>query len=45
MGKGDALQCGFAAARDDIVVTLDADGSTDPVEIESFVAALRTGAN
>ncbi len=29
-GKGDALACGFAAARGDIVVMLDADGSADP---------------
>jgi len=29
-GKGDALRAGFEAARGDIIVTLDADGSTDP---------------
>ena len=29
-GKGNALACGFAAARGDIIVMLDADGSTDP---------------
>src|SRR5580765_6103248 len=29
-GKGDALRCGFAAASGDIIVMLDADGSTDP---------------
>jgi glycosyltransferase involved in cell wall biosynthesis len=28
-GKGDALQAGFAAAKGDILVTMDADGSTD----------------
>ena len=27
MGKGNALACGFAAARGDVIVTLDADGS------------------
>jgi len=42
-GKGDALACGFAAASCDIVVTLDADGSTDPAEIPRFVAALLAG--
>ena len=35
-GKGDALACGFAAARGDIIVMLDADGSTDPAEIPHF---------
>ncbi|HEY1740432.1 MAG TPA: glycosyltransferase family 2 protein [Acidimicrobiia bacterium] len=44
-GKGDALACGFAAAHGDIIVMLDADGSTDPAEIPRFVAALRTGAD
>src|SRR5688500_16912424 len=29
-GKGAALRAGFAAASGDIVVMLDADGSTDP---------------
>jgi glycosyltransferase involved in cell wall biosynthesis len=44
-GKGNALACGFAAASGDILVMLDADGSTDPTEIPRFVAALRTGAD
>jgi CheY-like chemotaxis protein len=44
-GKGDALRCGFDAARGDIVVMLDADGSTDPAEIPFFVGALLTGAD
>jgi len=44
-GKGDALACGFRAARGDIIVMLDADGSTDPAEIPRFVAALLTGAD
>jgi len=44
-GKGAALRTGFAAARGDIVVMLDADGSTDPREIPSFVAALVDGAD
>jgi glycosyltransferase involved in cell wall biosynthesis len=44
-GKGNALAAGFAACSGDIVVTLDADGSTDPAEIPRFVAALRHGAD
>lgn len=44
-GKGNALACGFAAARGDIVVTVDADGSADPAEIPRFVAALVAGAD
>jgi glycosyltransferase involved in cell wall biosynthesis len=44
-GKGNAMACGFAAARGDIIVTLDADGSADPAEIASFVAALVAGAD
>jgi glycosyltransferase involved in cell wall biosynthesis len=44
-GKGDALACGFAAARGDIVVMLDADGSTRPEEIPLFVDALVRGAD
>ncbi|HEX5202461.1 glycosyltransferase family 2 protein [Paractinoplanes rhizophilus] len=44
-GKGNALACGFAAATGDILVMIDADGSTDPTEIPSFIAALRGGAD
>jgi glycosyltransferase involved in cell wall biosynthesis len=44
-GKGDALQAGFAAAKGDIIVMMDADGSTDGKEIPRFVAALTTGAD
>lgn len=44
-GKGNALRCGFAAARGDIVVMMDADGSTDPREIPRFVEALLAGAD
>ncbi|HEX2863156.1 MAG TPA: glycosyltransferase family 2 protein, partial [Deinococcales bacterium] len=42
-GKGDALRQGFAAATGDIIVMLDADGSTDPAEIGTFVRKLRDG--
>jgi glycosyltransferase involved in cell wall biosynthesis len=44
-GKGNALACGFAAATGDIIVMIDADGSTDPAEIPQFVAALTKGAD
>lgn len=44
-GKGAALRCGVAAATGDIVVMLDADGSTDPAEIPAFVGALMAGAD
>jgi hypothetical protein len=44
-GKGDALFAGFRVARGDIIVTLDADGSQNAGEIESFVAALVAGAD
>jgi glycosyltransferase involved in cell wall biosynthesis len=44
-GKGDALRAGFAAATGDVIVALDADGSTDPTEIPAFVGALCAGAD
>ena len=44
-GKGAALRSGFAAATGDIIVMLDADGSTDPAEIPMFVNALLAGAD
>jgi len=43
-GKGNALSCGFAAATGDIIVMIDADGSTDPAEIPAFVGLLQAGA-
>ena len=43
-GKGNALLCGFAACSSDIVVTLNADGSTDPGELPRYVDALLAGA-
>ena len=45
MGKGSALMQGFARARGDIVVMLDADGSTSPKEIPRFIHALQSGAD
>jgi glycosyltransferase involved in cell wall biosynthesis len=44
-GKGAALRSGFAAATGDIIVMLDADGSTDPAEIPAFVGPLLAGAD
>ncbi|HWB36150.1 MAG TPA: glycosyltransferase family 2 protein [Rugosimonospora sp.] len=44
-GKGNALACGFAKATGDIIVMIDADGSTDPAEIPDFVQALLEGAD
>jgi Glycosyl transferase family 2 len=44
-GKGAALRAGFAASHGDIIVTLDADGSTDPAELPAFVGCLLSGAD
>ncbi len=44
-GKGVALRTGMGAATSDILVLLDADGSTDPAEIPVFVGALLAGAD
>jgi glycosyltransferase involved in cell wall biosynthesis len=44
-GKGNALADGFAVCRGEIIVALDADGSTDASEIPRFVAALCNGAD
>jgi glycosyltransferase involved in cell wall biosynthesis len=45
VGKGAALRAGFARATGEIIVMLDADGSTDPREIPRFVDALLDGAD
>jgi O-antigen/teichoic acid export membrane protein len=42
-GKGDALRHGVSEARGDIIVTLDADGETDPEEIPRFLKPLLLG--
>ncbi len=44
-GKGNALACGIKASSGDIIVMIDADGSTDPLEIPRYVAALISGAD
>jgi len=44
-GKGAALRTGFAAATGEIIVMLDADGSTSPKEIPAYVRALIAGAD
>jgi glycosyltransferase involved in cell wall biosynthesis len=42
-GKGDALKCGIEQAHGDIIVTLDADGTTDPADMPRFVEHLLRG--
>ena len=44
-GKGRALASGFAAVTGEIIVMIDADGSTDALEIPRYVAALVNGAD
>lgn len=44
-GKGDALRSGFSAATGDIIVMLDADGSTAPEEIPAYLGPLFAGAD
>jgi len=42
-GKGDALKFGIEHATGEIVVTLDADGSTDPEDMPRFILPLLEG--
>jgi glycosyltransferase involved in cell wall biosynthesis len=42
-GKGDALKYGIEQANGDIIVTLDADGTTDPEDMPRFVQPLLRG--
>ncbi len=42
-GKADALSTGFAAARGEVILTIDADLQDDPYEIPHFLGALSGG--
>ncbi len=42
-GKAAALSAGFASAKGDIIMTLDADLQDDPAEIPNFLLALELG--
>jgi glycosyltransferase involved in cell wall biosynthesis len=42
-GKGDALKYGIKNSSGDIIVTLDADGATNPEEIPKFIEPLLNG--
>jgi glycosyltransferase involved in cell wall biosynthesis len=42
-GKGAALRAGFAAARGDFIVMIDADRSMDPIEIQRYLDLLEDG--
>jgi glycosyltransferase involved in cell wall biosynthesis len=44
-GKGSAVRAGLAAASGDVVALLDADGSMEPQELATFLAALCGGAD
>ena len=44
-GKGAALRTGFENATGELIVAIDADGSSDPREIPAFVGALLAGAD
>jgi glycosyltransferase involved in cell wall biosynthesis len=44
-GKGNALALGFELATGDYIVMIDADGSMQPAEIPSFLAALSGGSD
>jgi glycosyltransferase involved in cell wall biosynthesis len=44
-GKGAALQAGFRAARGEVIIALDADGSMSPEEAIHFLSALMAGAD
>src|SRR3954466_10675259 len=39
-GKGTAMRTGMAAASCDVIIMLDADGSMDPAEFDSFLALI-----
>lgn len=43
VGKGEAWRHGIGMASGDIIVTLDADGETDPLDLPRFIEPLLTG--
>ena len=43
VGKGDAVRAGFAAARGDVLMILDADLTVPPEDLPRFYEALRMG--
>jgi glycosyltransferase involved in cell wall biosynthesis len=45
VGKGDAVIAGVLAARSDVVVMMDLDGSMDPAELPLFIGSLLAGAD
>jgi glycosyltransferase involved in cell wall biosynthesis len=42
-GKGSAMRTGMAAATSDVIIMLDADGSMDPCEFDTFLALISRG--
>ncbi|GIZ96116.1 glycosyl transferase [Tsukamurella sp. TY48] len=44
-GYGSAVHTGIAAARGDVVCTIDGDGSLDPADLPALVEAVRRGAD
>ncbi len=43
-GKGDAVRAGFAVAKNDVLMILDADLTVDPSDLPKFYDALASGA-
>ncbi|OGJ62247.1 glycosyl transferase [Candidatus Peribacteria bacterium RIFCSPLOWO2_01_FULL_51_18] len=43
-GKGDAVRTGFAAAKNDLLMILDADLTVDPAELPKFYEAIASNA-
>jgi glycosyltransferase involved in cell wall biosynthesis len=44
-GKGAALSLGFKVSTGDVVIAVDADGSNDPKELQSFINQIQLGAD
>lgn len=43
IGQGDATRVGFKAAKGDIIIIYEGDGTSDPHDIKYFYEAMRTG--